>query len=173
MSEVEKLKILKDEITKNYERVDSINSEVSKLLLNDNVKKYIKLQQELSKLINRIEVSNKKLIKIEQEICNHRLLFFQSLYSNRQPNFLCIECGKQLNGFIKEDQICVNEDHLIENDQGIFGICIEYGNLKDKYLELKKQGLSIEEIGVKLKEELKNDGGSKNKKLIKLLVGEK
>lgn len=168
MSEIEKLKSLKEEINKNNERIDSINSEISKLLLDDNVKKYIKLQKDLSAMTNKIENNKRKLIKIEQDVCDHKILFFQSLYYKRlfyQPTCLCIECDKQINGFINDDQICINEDHLIENDQGVFGICIEYGKLKDKYFELKEQGLSIEEICVKLKEELKNDGGSKKKDL--------
>ena len=166
MSEVERLKVLKEEITKNNKKIDSINNEISKLLLDDKVKKYIKLQQGLANITNKIDNNKKKLIEIEQNICNHKLLFFQSLYYDRldhQPTFLCLECGKQIIGFIDEEQICVNEDHLIENDQAIFGICMQYGELREKCLDLKEQGLSIENIDKELRKELDNKKNSGSK----------
>ena len=167
----EELTKLKEKIKENENSILQTNREISKLYLEEKVMRYILLQEELSKLTNENEKIKKKALELKQSMCNHRLLFFSSLYKERlqyQPSFMCLECGKQISGFMNDEQTCVNENQVTENDYGIFGDSMQYGKLHEKYENLQEQGLSYEKIKEIIEKEITNnkEKAMESKKLI-------
>lgn len=100
-----------------------------------------------------------------QDKCNHELVFFISLYYNKlmyYPSYVCLECGKGINGPLKEGQMCVNENQILETPEGLLGNYKDLAKIKNYYDKLKEE-LTKEEINNILQEEFKTKSNNKVK----------
>lgn len=86
--------------------------------------------------------------------CEHELVYFVSSYYKRLmyiPKFVCLNCGKEINGILNENQACVNKEDMNNDYDNIRELNIT----KYYYHELKYEGLSIKEIKDRLNEKTK------------------
>ena len=161
---------IEEKIKKDEERLKEIKNQIEELMTDEKVLKYLGLQIEKNKLKTIILNNRKSLVENTQCKCNHELVYFISLYYKRlmyYPRFVCLECGKELNGLLKDNQMCVNENQIHETPEGAFGNYKDLAYVKNSYDELKQQELTQEEIYNSLKEKFNKRTNSKVKIVLK------
>ena len=144
---------LKEQLIKNEQQIKINNEKNDELLNNSYVKQYIEVQHDLKKLhLSSVDLK-RKIVLLNQELCSHNILYITSIHYNRllyRPNYKCLDCMKEISGFIDNNQVCINEQFLYGNDQEVYGKDREYNKLHFKYHELKEQNLSDDEIIIEL-----------------------
>lgn len=155
--------------------LDNKSEEIKKMEKLSEVKNYLIVLSQKEGLEEDIDKVREKIIILEQKLCTHDILYLLS-YPKKSlaycPNFKCLCCGKNINGFIDEDQYCINERFLKENEYYYGGDIYEFMTLQYKYNELFDIGETEEEILIELQDELYKSHKD-DSKTVKLLRNKK
>ena len=161
---------LEQEIKTTEKEIKQMSKEIDELLKDEKVFRYVHLKNELEKL-QAINEYNKNTLKlITQKNCNHKLVCFTSAFYKvlkYNPSFVCLNCDKILEGYLNDDQTCINEQYIYETADGVFGNKQKYIEIKYRFNKLKKQGYSIEEIEKQLQTDFNKDTDEKPKIIIR------
>ena len=155
--------------------IDNKKQELNGIKGNEIVRKYINLNNRIEELeLEDIEIKN-NIKLLEQEICDHNILYlmsYQTYSFQYNPCFYCVECKKSMTGMLEKNQTCINEEYLERDVTNYSGSLDEYKMIRSEYKRLFDEGYTIEEIIVKLQKRLKKLHSNKGTK-VRLLINEK
>ena len=152
----EKLKSYEDKLLELKVSFEDLNRQRKKLLEDDNVKKYIRIEKEYRKSIKKEITLENIILEEQQKRCPHPAWYFVSGFTDRFEGRTywtcnCVACGKRLKEVRSRDY---------PNDRVIWDECImgdpikselSYKEVRDKWFkfmeDFKEEDKSIEEKG--------------------------
>ena len=174
-SAIKELKKVRDIYNQVKYCINNKNTEIEKKTKDESVRQYLSLLSQKENLEEDKEILLSKITLLEQKICDHEYLYLMTLPKKTMtyiPSFRCLSCGKPLLGFINNNQICINEQYVEDDENSYHGDTYEYMMIQYKYNELKEENMSNDDIYKELIEELSKNHNKLSKK-IRLIRKEK
>ena len=135
-------------------------SEIKKMEQDKVIRNYLTMVSQKSDLEEDAGKLKEKIELLEQKLCDHKLVYLISLPKKSVeycPNFKCLCCGKNIVGELNDNQVCINENYLVENEYYYTGDIEEYISMRMRYKDLVEYGDDNKSIMKDLRKRYYND----------------